>query len=118
MPKTPWPGREGQALADGFLVPTDKRFVMRTREWRVIAFDDAIYEATGQQGAAVASSGTHVLVWGGERQDPATGVTTFHPGGAVFEEISSTHHINDSFYTDPAIGKNSDRKTFLRHWMS
>lgn len=90
MPTTPWPGRPSQALADGFLVPTDKRFVMRTREWRVIAFDDAIYTATGQQGSAVASSGTHVLMWGGEQQDPATGATTLHPGGAVFDARTDT----------------------------
>ena len=38
--------------------------------------------------------------------------------GAVFEEISSTHFVDDSFYTDPAIAKNRERKTFLRHWMS
>lgn len=38
--------------------------------------------------------------------------------GAVFEEISSTHFVNDSFYTDPEIGKNADRKTFLTHWMA
>jgi quercetin dioxygenase-like cupin family protein len=38
--------------------------------------------------------------------------------GAVFEEISSTHHINDSYYVDPAINSNRDRKTFLTHWMN
>mgnify|MGYP005811653615 CR=1 FL=1 len=37
--------------------------------------------------------------------------------GAIFEEISSTHHKDDSFYTDPKIGKNKDRKTFVTHWM-
>jgi quercetin dioxygenase-like cupin family protein len=37
--------------------------------------------------------------------------------GAVFEEISSTHFNNDSFYTDPAIARNAERKTFLRHWI-
>jgi quercetin dioxygenase-like cupin family protein len=37
--------------------------------------------------------------------------------GAVFEEISSTHFVNDSFYTDPAIGGNAERKTLLRHWI-
>ncbi|PPQ27690.1 spore coat protein [Rhodoblastus sphagnicola] len=37
--------------------------------------------------------------------------------GAVFEEISSTHFVNDSFYTDPAIGQNAERKTLLRHWI-
>ncbi len=38
--------------------------------------------------------------------------------GAVFEEISSTHFVDDSFYTDPEIARNRDRKTFLRHWIS
>jgi sialic acid synthase SpsE/quercetin dioxygenase-like cupin family protein len=40
------------------------------------------------------------------------------PKGAVFEEISSTHFVDDSHYTDPAIAGNSERKTFLRHWIS
>lgn len=38
--------------------------------------------------------------------------------GAVFEEISSTHHANDSFYVDPVIQGNPDRKTFLTYWMN
>jgi sialic acid synthase SpsE/quercetin dioxygenase-like cupin family protein len=38
--------------------------------------------------------------------------------GAVFEEISSTHFVDDSFYTDPAIAKTPNRKTFLRYWVS
>jgi sialic acid synthase SpsE/mannose-6-phosphate isomerase-like protein (cupin superfamily) len=37
--------------------------------------------------------------------------------GVVFEEISSTHIVDDSFYTDPAIALNKDRKTFLAYWM-
>jgi sialic acid synthase SpsE/quercetin dioxygenase-like cupin family protein len=37
--------------------------------------------------------------------------------GAVFEEISSTHFANDSFYTDEAINKNPNRKTLLRYWI-
>lgn len=37
--------------------------------------------------------------------------------GAVIEEISSTHHKNDSFYTDSAIMENQNRKTLLTHWM-
>ena len=37
--------------------------------------------------------------------------------GAVFEEISSTHEVDDSFYTDTEIGKNPNRKTFLSYWM-
>ncbi len=37
--------------------------------------------------------------------------------GAVFEEISSTHHKDDSFYLDPEIGKNLQRKTYLSYWL-
>lgn len=38
-------------------------------------------------------------------------------GGAVFEEISSTHAADDSYYADPAIGPSADRKTVLRYWL-
>jgi quercetin dioxygenase-like cupin family protein len=38
--------------------------------------------------------------------------------GAIFEEISSTHHSNDSFYTDSSITQNANRKTFLRYWLT
>ncbi|MFV0280221.1 MAG: N-acetylneuraminate synthase family protein [Rhodoblastus sp.] len=38
-------------------------------------------------------------------------------GGAVFEEISSTHFVNDSFYTDNSINENPNRKTILRYWI-
>lgn len=38
--------------------------------------------------------------------------------GAIFEEISSTHFTDDSFYTDPLIMQNGDRKTILRYWLS
>ncbi len=53
-------------------------------------------------------------------------VVTIEPGvrhafrtasGAVIEEISSTHFQNDSFYSDPAIAANSNRKTLLTYWM-
>lgn len=37
--------------------------------------------------------------------------------GVVFEELSSTHIKDDSFYTDPSIGANQSRKTFLTYWM-
>ncbi|HEY9103094.1 N-acetylneuraminate synthase family protein [Chitinimonas sp.] len=37
--------------------------------------------------------------------------------GSVFEEISTTHHKNDSFYTDAAIQANPNRKTFLKYWL-
>jgi quercetin dioxygenase-like cupin family protein len=38
--------------------------------------------------------------------------------GCVIEEISSTHHKGDSFYTDDAINRNTNRKTILTYWMS
>ncbi|MEY2633965.1 MAG: hypothetical protein RIR00_2619, partial [Pseudomonadota bacterium] len=41
----------------------------------------------------------------------------FSHGGAIIEEISSTHFANDSFYTDPAIHQNANRKTLLTYWM-
>jgi N-acetylneuraminate synthase len=37
--------------------------------------------------------------------------------GVVFEEISSTHYSNDSFYSDPAIAANPRRKTLLTYWL-
>ena len=36
--------------------------------------------------------------------------------GAVFEEVSTTHYKDDSFYEDPAIMRNKDRKTELTFW--
>lgn len=37
--------------------------------------------------------------------------------GAVVEEVSSTHSAADSFYTDPAITGNENRKTLLTYWL-
>jgi quercetin dioxygenase-like cupin family protein len=36
--------------------------------------------------------------------------------GAVFEEISTTHYKNDSFYDDPRITANKNRKTEMTFW--
>ncbi len=36
--------------------------------------------------------------------------------GAIIEEISSTHHADDSFYLDPEIMGNANRKTLLTYW--
>ena len=35
--------------------------------------------------------------------------------GCVLEEISSTHITDDSFYTDPEIGKNKNERLLLIH---
>jgi quercetin dioxygenase-like cupin family protein len=37
--------------------------------------------------------------------------------GTVIEEISSTHYKDDSYYTDPQITQNRNRKTLLTYWM-
>lgn len=37
--------------------------------------------------------------------------------GCIIEEVSSTHYVNDSYYTDESISKNKDRKTFVTHWI-
>jgi len=36
--------------------------------------------------------------------------------GCVIEEVSSTHYADDSYYVDPAINQNKNRKTFIPHW--
>ena len=36
--------------------------------------------------------------------------------GCVIEEVSSTHYLNDSYYTDDLISKNKNRKTHLTQW--
>ncbi|HEX8948290.1 MAG TPA: N-acetylneuraminate synthase family protein [Dissulfurispiraceae bacterium] len=61
-----------------------------------------------------------------ERYCKAGDIVTVHRGvkhpfmsekGAIIEEISSTHYKDDSYYTDPAIHANKDRKTVLSYWM-
>ena len=39
------------------------------------------------------------------------------PDGAILEEISSTHFRDDSYYTDPAIAANANRKTLVTYWI-
>jgi sialic acid synthase SpsE/mannose-6-phosphate isomerase-like protein (cupin superfamily) len=37
--------------------------------------------------------------------------------GAIIEEVSSTHMLDDSFYLDDAITQNTSRKTFVQYWV-
>jgi quercetin dioxygenase-like cupin family protein len=37
--------------------------------------------------------------------------------GCIIEEVSSTHLKEDSYYTDPAIAENEDRKTLVSYWL-
>ena len=74
----------------------------------------------------VCLSGTLVVDLGGDIHTLTPGdiltveVGTPHsfssPTGAVFEEISSTHYVNDSFYADESINNNPDRKTKISVW--
>lgn len=74
----------------------------------------------------VCLSGTLIVTLGGEVHTLTPGdiltveAGTPHsfssPGGAVFEEISSTHYATDSFYTDESINQNADRKTKVSVW--
>jgi mannose-6-phosphate isomerase-like protein (cupin superfamily) len=36
--------------------------------------------------------------------------------GAIFEEVSTTHYKNDSFYDDASIAQNTSRKTEMTFW--
>lgn len=40
------------------------------------------------------------------------------PAGAVIEEISSAYSQGDSYYTDPAITQEANRKTYVTNWMA
>ncbi|MGO9022653.1 MAG: N-acetylneuraminate synthase family protein [Syntrophobacteraceae bacterium] len=64
----------------------------------------------------------------GTRKRLTTGdIMTVEPGvrhyfgsenGSIIEEISSTHYTDDSFYLDPAIMENENRKTLLTYWFN
>jgi sialic acid synthase SpsE/quercetin dioxygenase-like cupin family protein len=57
------------------------------------------------------SAGDSVLVEPGVRHSFSTET------GVIFEEISSTHIAQDSFYTDETITANPARKTYVTYWM-
>lgn len=37
--------------------------------------------------------------------------------GCIIEELSTTHHKEDSFYTDDTINNNKNRKTIVNYWL-
>jgi len=37
--------------------------------------------------------------------------------GAILEEVSSSHFVDDSFYLDESITNNHNRKTFVQYWI-
>lgn len=70
--------------------------------------------------------GSVTIVLDGVSSDIKTGdVVTIEPGvrhafatesGCAIEEISSTHFVDDSYYTDETIALNENRKTFVKFW--
>ncbi len=67
----------------------------------------------------ISLDGEHKVYRSGDVVMVARGVRhEFHTEtGVVFEELSSTHYPDDSYYTDPAIQNNRNRKTLLTYWM-
>ena len=49
---------------------------------------------------------------------PAVNILALTYTGVIFEEVSTTHYNNDSFYEDKAINNldRSERKTAVDHW--
>ena len=64
--------------------------------------------------------GHHKLLIQGDKQLILPGVwhSFWTDTGAVFEEISTTHYNDDSFYKDKIINKQGReaRKTVVEHW--
>ena len=69
----------------------------------------------------------HLTLDGKESQCGVGDIITVKPGlkhafstdtGAIVEEISSTHYVEDSYYTDESIMQNKQRKTFLSYWIN
>lgn len=74
-----------------------------------VLFGDVIFELDGTKREAKA--GDIVVVERGIKH------TFSSEEGAIFEEISTTHFKNDSFYEDENIDKNKNRKTSLTYWI-
>lgn len=100
MPRTPDPGRPPQPLADGFLVPPDKRWHLRGNRWQVPRLDPATRGATQQQDPAFAAAGAHVFVWGGEQT----------ADGALFDATT------DTWRPLPRAGAPTPRRGALAIW--
>ncbi|MCX7946503.1 MAG: N-acetylneuraminate synthase family protein [Hydrogenophilus sp.] len=72
-------------------------------------------------------AGTLTLTLDGQPHHLAAGqLVTIPPGvrhalttqeGCIIEELSTTHYPSDSYYTDPAIHANPNRKTRITYWL-
>lgn len=80
----------------------------RKKETFHVLYGDATFTLDGE--AVKAKPGDSITVERGVRHDFST------VEGVVFEEISSTHYKDDSFYDDESIMGNPHRKTAVTHW--
>lgn len=48
---------------------------------------------------------------------PGTIHEMYSEGGAIIEEVSSTHVLDDSFYLDQEINRNNSRKVYVQYWI-
>ena len=86
-----------------------EQYHLRKEETFLILHGEIEITLDGEQ--ATYRSGDVVTVGRGVRHQ-------FHTGkGVVFEELSSSHFQDDSYYTDPVIQENKNRKTRLTYWM-
>ncbi|TAN34210.1 cupin domain-containing protein [Patescibacteria group bacterium] len=74
-----------------------------------ILWGDAIFDLNG----VIKESGPGDIVT--IERDLAHGFST--KNGCVFEEISTTHYKDDSYYADESIAQNKNRKTILTYWV-
>lgn len=87
-----------------------EQFHKRKEETFHVLYGEIVLELDGEP--RVCSPGDVVTVTPGVRHAFRSA------GGAVIEEISTTHFKDDSYYVDAAITANKQRKTFLTYWMS
>ena len=75
-----------------------------------ILYGDMIVNLDGKEKECIA--GELVLVQRGAKHSFKT------KNGVIFEEVSTTHFKDDSFYDDEKIIKNKERKTQLTYWLN
>ena len=85
-----------------------EQFHKKKEETFVVLFGDVQLKLDGK--LQVLMKGDVVTVESEVRHEFST------KNGCVIEEVSSTHYIDDSYYTDDSISANKNRKTHLTHW--
>ena len=86
-----------------------EQFHKKKEETFIVLFGEIIINVDGLEKQC--RSGEAITIQSGEKH------SFISKTGAVIEEISSTHLMDDSYYTDPEIMENPHRKTYLPHWI-